>query len=478
LAGEPQSGPLVSNDEIKPTLTPTPTPTPLPQRLNVDILPDVAFGPPGESERESERPRLSGDPQTLDSRHFRIHYTLSGRDAVPREDSDEDGHPDFVVEVVEAMEFSWFAQIEHFGWDPPPNDADLGGDERYDVYLENILVDDYAGYAEGNEIDGLIGDNPHSAINEENTLPSYLVLDNDYAEYAEYALPGISALDYMRVTAAHELNHALQFGYDGDEPHDWLWEATATWMQDEVFDAINESTTLLEAVFKSPDTCLMAEGGEERVEDSQHWYGTWILLRYLSERYGHAAVLQLWQIAAASDGFDIWDTLLQTKGENFEDFFRDYSVALLTRNFEEGNTYPTVRLEGEARPGELFEPVDGVEQLAMDYVQLRGEGEMTATLSGSDLEGLLVGVADDQSQVFPLQDGSGVINADDFDYSYLVVLNLQRPEGVATCHALTYTVSVESGGEVTPALKSAPASNFQPPWVEGLLDPDEYFDEE
>ena len=37
----------------------------------------------------------------------------------------------------------------------------------------------------------------------------------------------------LRVTAAHEFFHAVQFAYDYDEDP-WLMEATATWMEERV----------------------------------------------------------------------------------------------------------------------------------------------------------------------------------------------------------------------------------------------------
>jgi len=42
-------------------------------------------------------------------------------------------------------------------------------------------------------------------------------------------------LDNIKVTAAHEFNHAIQFGYDYWE-ETWLMEATATWIEDDTAD--------------------------------------------------------------------------------------------------------------------------------------------------------------------------------------------------------------------------------------------------
>ena len=44
-----------------------------------------------------------------------------------------------------------------------------------------------------------------------------------------------TSVNPMRVTAAHEFFHAIQFAYDVDEDL-WFMEGTATWVEDEVYD--------------------------------------------------------------------------------------------------------------------------------------------------------------------------------------------------------------------------------------------------
>jgi len=470
------ASPPLSLNETKPTRVPSATPTALPPislRLSGEDLPILEFGLRGEDVQERGRPRLSGDGFTLDSEHFRIHYTLNGDDAVPERDANSNSHPDYVEEVARALEFAWYAEIEYFGWAAPPSDEIMGGNERYDIYLLNILGDDYAGYTDSDLRDAVVGDNPNSSLIEETATRSFIVLDNDYAEYEEFQVTGISLLEYMRSTAAHEFNHAIQFGYDGEEPHDWLWEATATWMEDQVFDSINETVHALPAVFKSPDTCQLAEGGEKRVEDSDHWYGMWILMRYLSERYGDEAVRRIWELAVSLDGYDLWDAMLQEKATNFDTFFTDFSIALLTRNFQEGDSYPTVRLEGKVSSAEIFIPEDGVEQVAIEYVELLGKDIYTVRLDNTELTGVVVGIRAEESFVFPLRDNEAVLDLGDFEHNYLIVLNLHRAGGPANCRPSDYEISLESGGLPQEASSSLSAVHFHLPGVESFHEPEQ-----
>jgi hypothetical protein len=462
---------------IKPTSGPA-----LPSRE--DIFPSyddiyIELGPPGESTFEADRPQLSGNPITLDTIHFRVHYTTNGKDAVPPTDENKNGHPDFVEHVALAVEFAWEAEINHFGWAAPPSDKGLGGDNRYDIYLKNIMTDGTFGYTEGGYLDNIVGDNPNTPIVERNASYSFMVLDNDYSEINEFIDGDVSALDAMRTTSAHEFNHAIQYGYDSKEPSDWLWEATATWMQDEVYDDINDARDVLSAVAKAPDTCQIAEGGKERVEDDLHWYGQWIFLRYISEKFGHAAVRSLWENAVAFDGYLIFNLTLQEYNTDLNSLFKEFTVALLGRNFEEGIDYPAVRLEGEAHNEKVFYPIDGVGQMAADYVKIVAVGQITIRLGNPELSALVAGVTGQEISVFQFSDDLISVNADDFDHLYLIVLNLTRARNERSCRFFDYTIEIFPSSDGSPSpdyILLAP--NFLEPEVEGLLDPDAFWEDE
>lgn len=125
------------------------------------------------------RPALSGVELTAGSTSFLVHYTLSGEDAVPAEDtSPANGIPDFVDMVLQEMENVRSTEITTMGWLQPPSDAGEGRDTRYDIYLEDS---GYYGYCDG--WGGFVGDNPNSpSVIETSSFYSYLSIDNDFAE--------------------------------------------------------------------------------------------------------------------------------------------------------------------------------------------------------------------------------------------------------------------------------------------------------
>jgi hypothetical protein len=401
---------------------------------------------------------------TLDTEHFRLHYTLEGRHQVAAQDLNGNDHPDYVDQLARAFEYSWYAEIEYFGWAAPPPDANLGGDAKYDIYIQDLDSQDLAGYA-SIEDDPRYGDNPNTTAEETTATSSYIVMENDYL-----------SSDYIVSTAAHELMHAIQFGLDGKERSDWLSEATATWMEDEVYDLFDDPIYWLDSVFKSTDSCQIAEGGDERVEDTDRWYGMWIFMRYLSESYGHEAVRDFWELAVTHNGYEIWDALFVEYRTNLEGFFAQYSVALLARDFEDGQEYPTVRLEGIAYLDELFEPVDGVAKLGADYVEISAAGTVKVSLNiggGANLlmDGLVVGIRGDRSETYRL---GAVVDLSSYDHTYLIIMNYGRPLTESSCKFEPYSALVSAINERPgdPAWTGS-AVNFAPPSVEGLIDPDD-----
>ncbi|MBU1662339.1 MAG: hypothetical protein KKD28_12805, partial [Chloroflexi bacterium] len=427
--------------------------------------------PEGEEEEYFEIPTFSGEEQTIDSEHFRIHYTLSGSDAV--------SSLEYINTVAEIMEYVWLVEVEQMGWAPPPPDGGFGGDDSYDVYLLNVFEDGTAGYSDGGFPETLVGDNPRTPFVETRSHYSYLALDNDYAELDEYGDDSLTTLEFMQSTAAHEFNHALQFAYDGEEPAEWLWEATATWVQSQVYPHIHDADEELVSVFKSPDTCQLAYGGETRVEDENHWYGLWIFMQYISENYGPETVRATWEHARELDNYAPLEVALGDAGTSLDEAFRGFSIALLTRDFERGGEYPTLRLEGITTPEALFTPNDGVGQMAADYIQIQADVPVTVRLEAESLHGMLVGLRDGSASLFPMDDNQASVDAGQFDHLYLIVLNENQAATEYDCQFTPYTVRVD------PTSKSAnlpiittPAPNFDLPQVKALLDPEEYWDED
>lgn len=150
-------------------------------------------------------------------------------------------------------------------------------DARFDVFLGDIGRQGLYGYCAPD------GDRPET----NGHTASFCVLDNDYAR-AQYGTAPVNAL---RVTAAHEFFHAIQFAYDVYEDL-WFMEGTAVWVEDEVYDAINDNYQFLAA---SP---LRAPRRATDYSAGLHPYGAFLFFKYVSERLRTRTVIrQFWEYA-------------------------------------------------------------------------------------------------------------------------------------------------------------------------------------
>ncbi len=450
-----------------PTATPSPTPvpsaTPTPAPTSVFVRAPSVVDLDGDAHQG--RPRLSGTVRKVDTAHFRIFYTLSGRDAVSLEDRNGDAVPDYIEAVGQALEFAWQMEIEQLGWSPPPPDNHLGGDQRYDIYIQDLEFA-FAGIAEGGIPEAFIGDNPYTPVIEQQATFSFVRLDNDFLEIEPLDL-GIAPLDFMRVTVAHELLHAVQFGYDGFEPHRWLWEASATWIETVVYDEIRNSPLHLIPAFKSPDTCLLSPGGLERWEDQLHWYSRWLFLDFLAGRYGDEIVRQIWEQAVELDGYSTLEGALGARETSLEAELRAYALALLLRDFPFPLDYPTVRLEAALNSPDFYRTDRGVGQLGADFFTILAPGPVAVHVRQLS-EGMLVGIGAGQADTYPLVDGRASIDGSAYEAVYLIVMNLERAESIAGCSLAPYSVETSSEAGVQEPAERLPAGSFRPPSVETL----------
>ena len=225
----------------------------------------------------SERPESVGLDKFLDSEHFRFHYSTSGPHAVDTKDIDNNLRPDYVEEVIKVFDYVAVKLHNEMGYTRPPSDGyysstrDKGGSNHYDIYIRSI-PSKYYGYVQPEEYSQGNGDNERSELrNEKNAFTSYMAIRNNYKKFS------LSELENIKVTAAHEYFHAIQFGYDGWEKP-WLLEASAIWMEEEIYDEINDCYQYMKDWFKYPHKSLDESGF--------HWYGSFIFFEYIEQHMG------------------------------------------------------------------------------------------------------------------------------------------------------------------------------------------------
>jgi len=252
------------------------------------------------------RPEAEGLDRFYDQGIFRFHYTLSGSQAVDSTDNNANSIPDYIDRVSATFNAVADQIINRMGYYRPPGDGwfpadyDNGGSNHYDIYIDSLNAS-YYGYTQSEYFAEDNGDNEYSSVKENNSITSYIVIRNDY-----YTGFPNNELENIQVTAAHEFFHAVQFGYDSYEMP-WLKEATAVWMEEVIFDDINDCYQYMPSWFQSPHISLDANG-------DNHWYGSFIYFEYISEHLGGPNTIQR-----------IWDKSIVLNSKN-----DDYSHLAIT----------------------------------------------------------------------------------------------------------------------------------------------------
>jgi hypothetical protein len=277
------------------------------------------------------------------TRHFCVHWVAVGLDAPNLSDRNGDGVPDFVERVLQVAERVHRVENGKLGWREPRSDGGQGGRKgKTDVYLAQI----------GGELFGYAAPDRGQATKQHRIprrLHGYLVLDNDYSSFE---FPGTKPLADLQVTFAHEYNHILQVGYDAYQDP-WFAEATATWMEDQVFNGIDDYLRYVGRWVKLYETPLTANSIKE--------YGSAVWNQWLTRRYGPAIIRKAWAgaIDAKPGGFSVSSYQRALYAEGRSDFSHDFArFAAAVAEWRTGHGFRESRLYPDApRQGHL--PLDG-----------------------------------------------------------------------------------------------------------------------
>ncbi len=246
--------------------------------------------------------------------------------------------PSYPGRVQDTFEHVWDHEIEALGYREPLPDFAKGGNDRLDIYLDNLGADGIFGYC-APDTDYLLHFPRDFAV------PVYCVVDNDYVA-AQYGPPPGNPPDpdgFLKVTAAHEFFHAVQGAYDFWEDG-WLVEGSATNMEETVYPLVDDNIFYLRSFspLKRPASPLDRAG----FGDSE--YGSWIFWRFLEEKvYGGDpnVIRRVWQRAAWAFGPDEYSIqavakVLRANGRRLTDEFLRFGEVNRRRAYLDGSRYP------------------------------------------------------------------------------------------------------------------------------------------
>lgn len=216
---------------------------------------------------------------------FRIHYDTTGVN-----------RPSYnIFDLAAALDSSLNYQVLYLGFPYPPSD----GSGEYDVYVKNL------GSIYGETV-------PESEIQPgSGRYTSYIRIENDFAGFPT---TGIAA---ARVTAAHELNHAIQIGNYTFRTQDiFFHELTSTALEDEVFPDVNDY------IYYLPEYM----NGTSRQFNDNSGYNLAIWNLYLAKKYSYSLILNQWELFRSFSALTSISESLLRAGSSFKKELAEFGV--------------------------------------------------------------------------------------------------------------------------------------------------------
>jgi hypothetical protein len=261
---------------------------------------------------------------------FRIHYDLSGPNAPNYFPNDGLSQSEVIRKSVDslavAFDYSLNYEVNVLGYDQPVNDGIEGGDDKYDIYITNF---------------GAYGETSTREIPQ-----SFIRIENDFQ--GGFATTGIQA---AKVTAAHELHHAIQlssYGFFSTETT--FYELTSTAMEEIVYDDVNDYYAYMPSYFNNPSKSFKENSG----------YDIASFYLYLIQKYarnedtvrGHNIIKRSWELLEENGrAVEAISIALFENGSSWAEAWNEFGVWCwftggrnsIIPYFEEADNYPRIR---------------------------------------------------------------------------------------------------------------------------------------
>ncbi len=262
---------------------------------------------------------------------------------------------------AESLEYSWQREVDELGWNRP-----LGTD-TYPM-LAYIAHDDGSAGA-------------YTSVDR---------CDGDYVPYIVAYSGSWYSTSWAEDMAAHEFAHTIQFSTSYALEF-WYWEASAIWMEEQVYPTHNTWSYYVDAYNDTPWIGLNASS-QRSYDIFYHMYGAAIFNFFLDNWYdGHDTVKGMWDYAETRGGYysiPVWDNV-EGIGLDFEEVFEGFLAANTVMDYDEQSAFSPIdihqaitSLPASGESGTSDEP----ESLGQNYIRfddsLGGGGDLRVTFQG------------------------------------------------------------------------------------------------
>lgn len=216
-------------------------------------------------------------------------------------------------DFLDALEEAYEIEVNQLGWRPPTTDG---------VYLLPAF------------------------IQPGNYASAYTTVDRCGSYYAPYIVAYAGSFyggDWYATMALHEFNHALQFGY-GYAPEFYWWEATATYIEEQVRPNSNWWSTYVVGYSQNPQLQMSAFSQSDQ-DVFYHMYGMSIWGFYLDQYQGGPDVVrQTWEAAAGHNGqYELdMETMAGDVGVDWLSAYTDFTARNAAMDYAEHRYFTAV----------------------------------------------------------------------------------------------------------------------------------------
>lgn len=251
---------------------------------------------------------------------FRVHYDLTGVNSLGYD----------INLLLQSIDSVYQYEIIYLGYPIPPGDGAEGGDDKYDIYVQNLA--------------GMYGYTQPETKVADSRWTSFMVIDNDYGGGYYYS----TGINGARVSVAHEFHHAIQVGNyaplnssspfrNGDV---FFYEITSTAMEEFVFDDVNDYYAYMSSYFQNPETAMSLTDG----------YSLAIWNVYLQNNFGFDILKRQWELIPGSAALKAIAISIFENGSSFGNELNKFGLWTYFTNsrtisnsyFDEAVNYPLI----------------------------------------------------------------------------------------------------------------------------------------
>lgn len=246
-----------------------------------------------------------------ESGRFILHYDTTGADAVPREDLNKNGIPDYIDSASHFFDMAYRLYVDTIGYPSPIKEKIISDEDRYKVYIMDI----------GNGEGAMYGVTfTASRVNVQSVFPRYyshIYIDNDYSPSdSAIVLDGTKKRTYyeteinaLKITIAHEFHHAIQFICGLDPSAQTLMEMTSTFMEWRFHRDTYDYMQFVRNLFKNLNIYTFGSNSA----DAGYRYA--IFGHYIYKKYGDIILKRMWdKIAEGTSGYSALDEAFREQG--------------------------------------------------------------------------------------------------------------------------------------------------------------------